>query len=440
MNQKERLELAKWAMNYALKHGADQVSVGMFNQREVSIEYRDKRLEELKESTQNSLNADIYADHRYSSHSTNDLRRDSLEKFLDEAIAATKYLARDEYRSLADPKYYPKGPGADLEIYDPAYDGVESPRRVKMAEEIEAAATGRSKDIISVTSWYEDTYGQSCRVNSNGFEGESRGTTFGAGAEVTVRDGDEGRPSDYFWASTRYFKDLPSTEDMGKWAVERAVRKIGQRKLHSGKYDMVLENRNGGRFLGLFGYAYTAQAIQQKNSFLDGMLGEKIASDLLTVTDDPALKRGLSSRHYDGDGIAAKRRVILDKGVLKTYLVDDYYGKKLGWEPNGGQTSNLVFALGDKSQDDMVKGVKRGILVTGFIGGNSNAVTGDFSIGIVGQLIEDGKLVQPVNEMNIAGNAREVLSQVAAVGNDPYPYSSNRTPTLWFKDVTFSGI
>ena len=439
MNQKERLELAKWAMKFALKSGADQVSVGLFNQREVSIEYRDKRMEELKESTQNSLNADIYADQKYSSHSTNDLRKDSLEKFLSEAIAATKYLAKDEYRVLTDPKYYPGGKRADIQIYDPAYHDVESSTRVKMVEEIESVAMDQSDDIISVSSWYEDTYTQTCMVNSNGFEGQAAGTRFGAGAEVTVRDGDEGRPADYFWASTRYFKDLPSNEDLGKWAVERAVRKIGQKKLDSGKYDMVIENRVGSRFLGLFGYSYTAQAIQQKNSFLDGKLDQKIASELLTVIDDPTMKKGLSSRHYDGDGIAAKKRVVIDKGVLKTYFVDNYYGRKLGWEPNGGQTSNIIFGYGDKSRDEIIKEVERGILVTGFIGGNSNSVTGDFSIGVVGQLIENGKIVHAVNEMNIAGNASEVYNQLVAMGNDPYPYSSTRTPTMWFKDITFSG-
>jgi PmbA protein len=439
MNQKERLELAKWAMNYALKHGADQISAGLFNQREVSLEYRAKRLEELKESTQNSLNIEIYADQKYSSHSTNDLRKDSLERFIDEAIAATKYLSKDEYRSLTDPKYYPKGDGADLQIYDPAYQEVESETRVRMAEEIEAVAMDESDQIISVSSWYEDTFTQTCRVNSNGFIGEAEGTRFGAGAEVTVRDGDEGRPADYFWASTRFFKDLPTTEELGKWAVARAVRKIGQRKLDSGKYDMVLENRNGGRFLGLFGYAYTAQALQQKSSFLEGKLGEKIGSDVLTVIDDPTLRKGLGSRHYDGDGIAVKKRVIVDKGVLKTYFVDNYYGKKLGMEPNGGQTSNIVFAYGDKSQDDLVKQVEKGILVTGFIGGNANPVTGDFSIGVVGQLIENGRIVHAVNEMNIAGNANEVYNQLVAMGNDPYLYSANRTPSMHFEGIAFSG-
>ncbi len=440
MNQEERLELAKWAMDYALKHGADQASVRIFNQREVSIEYRDRRLEQLKESTRNSLNIDIYADRRYSSHSTNDLRRESLEKFVDEAVAATKYLAEDEYRSLADPKYYPADGGPDLEINDPAYHGIESSGRVRMAGEIEAAAVEQSDAIISVTSWYEDTHTRTCMVNSNGFEGEAEGTRFGAGAEVTVRDGDEGRPSDYFWASTRFLDDLPGAEDLGKWAAARAVRKIGQRKLESGKYDMLLENRVGGRFLGLFGYAYTAQAIQQKSSFLDGKLGEKIASEVLTVIDDPTLRRGLGSRRYDGDGIAARKRVVLEGGVLKTYFVDNYYGRKLGWEPNGGQTSNLVLAGGDKSGDELIAEVQRGILVTGFIGGNSNPVTGDFSIGIVGQLIEGGKVVHAVNEMNIAGNGMDVLKRLVAVGNDPYPYSSTRTPCMLFTGISFSGI
>ena len=131
--------------------------------------------------------------------------------------------------------------------------------------------------------------------------------------------------------------------------------------------------------------------------------------------------------------------MVIDKGVLKAYFVDNYYGKKLGWEPNGGQTSNLVFAYGDKSRDDLIKEVERGILVTGFIGGNANSVTGDFSIGVVGQLIENGKIVHAVNEMNIAGNANDVYNQLVAMGNDPYPYSSTRTPTMWFRDIKFSG-
>jgi PmbA protein len=440
MNKTERLELTKWAMDYALKHGADDVAASIFNQREVSIEYRDKRLEELKESTRNSLNVEVFVDGKYSSHSTNDLRKDSLEKFIEEAIAGTKYLAEDQYRALPDPEYYPKGEGRDLEIYDPAYHGLKSDERVKTAEEIEAAAVDRHDAIVSVTSWYEDTFTQIVQANSRGFAGEAEGTRFGAGAEVTVRDGDKGRPSDYFWASTRFRRDLPATEDMGKWAVARAVRKIGQRKLESGKYDMIVDNRVGGRFLGLFNYAFTAQALQQKNSFLEGMLGEKIASDALTVTDDPFIRKGLGSRNYDGDGIAARKRVLIDKGVLETYIVDNYYGRKLGMEPNGGGTANVVFALGDSSRDDLIKQVKKGILVTGFIGGNSNSTTGDFSIGIVGQLIEDGKLVHAVNEMNVAGNAKDVLNRLVAVGNDPYEYSSTRTPSMLFESVAFGGI
>ena len=138
--------------------------------------------------------------------------------------------------------------------------------------------------------------------------------------------------------------------------------------------------------------------------------------------------------------MAAKKRVLIDKGVLKTFLIDNYYARKLGVEPTGGSTSNVVFDYGTRSLDEMVASMKKGILVTSFIGGNANSTTGDFSVGIVGIYVEDGKIVRPVNEMNIAGNQKDLWNQLVEVGNDPYIYSSTRRPSLYFKDIHFSGI
>jgi len=237
-----------------------------------------------------------------------------------------------------------------------------------------------------------------------------------------------------------FYEELPTAEILARGAVDRALGKIGQSKMESGLYDMIVENRSAGRLLySLYG-PLQASSIQQKNSFLEGKLDQKIASEILTIIDDPFVISGLGSRFYDGEGLVTKRRVLIDKGVLKSYLVDNYYGKKLGWEPNSGSTTNIIFEYGDKSPDEMVKGVKKGIFVNGFIGGNSNSTTGDFSFGIVGKYIEDGQFVKPVNEMNISGNLIVFLNQLVEVGNDPYVYSSLRSPSFRFKDVQFSGI
>lgn len=440
MNNKERLELANWSMKHALKSGANESVVSIYNSRDIEIEYRDKKIEKLQESTQSGLNLQVYTNHKYSSHSTNDLRKDSLTKFIEEAVAGTKYLTEDQFRSLVDPKYYPKDFAMDLKLRDDSYEKIDSADRVKLVSEIEAAAMAVSDQIISSTAGYYDSYYETTRVHSNGFTGENKGTSFSAGAEVTVKDKDGGRPEDYCYVSTRFRNEIPSPDYLGKEAARRALRKIGQKKIESGTYQMLVENRASSRLLGVFSGAMTARSIQQKSSFLDGMLGKKIASEKLTVIDDPLIVKGLGSRLFDGDGIAAKKRVMIEKGVLKNYFVDNYYGKKLGWEPTTASPANIVLEYGSKSFDQLLKEVSKGILVTGFLGGNSNSTTGDFSFGLIGMLVENGEVVKPVNEMNISGNAKEVWNQLVELGNDPYLYSSYRVPSMLFEGIQFSGI
>jgi PmbA protein len=440
MGKYKSIELTKWAVDYAMKSGASEAAANLTKRRDVQVGYRDGMLENLKESTQNSLNLSIYQNQRYSNHTTNDLRKESLQKFIEEAIAATKYLSQDEYRKLPDAALYPDKDHSKLSITDKKYESVETDQRVKIAKDIQEAAAAESDKIISVTAGYSDTMYETARVHSNGFMGETEGTYFRAGASVTVRDGDTGRPSDWYWGSTRYYNKLPDLKLLGTEATKRALRKIGQKKIESGQFDMIVENRSIPRLLGTFRGAMTGRSLQQKRSYLDGMLGKKVASHHLTVIDNPLIENGMASRYFDSEGLAAKERVMIEKGVLKNYYIDYYYGQKLGMQPTSGSTSNLLFALGEKSLEQMIKSVDKGIFVTGFIGGNSNSTTGDFSFGIVGILIENGKLTQPVNEMNISGNAKEFWQKLEATGNDPYPYSSYQAPSMMFANVDFSGI
>ena len=437
---KNKLELAQWAVEYAKKVGADDGAVNIVNRRDVDIEYRDRKLEKLKESTQNSLSIHIYVNQRYSGSSTNDLRKEQLKSFIEEAVAGTKYLSQDEYRSLPDPKYYPDNLDRDLEILDSAYESVDSEKRVKLAKMIEEAALDTDDRIISTTAGYGDVHFERVKVHSNGFVGQKQGTVFSLSAEATVEDPGGGRPESWYSARTRLFDALPEPSKVGQEAVKGAVMKIGQDKIESGRYPMIVENRVASRLLRMLSQPLTGRAIQQKQSFLEGKLGQKIASDKFTLIDDPFIKRGLGSRLFDGDGLEAKKRAIIENGILKSYFIDDYYGRKLGMEPTTGGPSNLVFDYGSESLQNMIKDVDYGIWVTGFIGGNSNSTTGDFSFGITGQLIEKGQVAKPVNEMNISGNAIEFWNRLSKVGNDPHIYSSYRIPTMQFDDVQFSGV
>jgi len=437
---KDGLNLAKWAIDKALKCGANQAAVAISNQRDIEVEFRDRKMEKLQESTQNALSLRVFVDKKYSRHSTCDMRKESLEKFIQDAVAMTKYLTPDEYRSLPDPKYYPQKTNIDLDINDKKYAAIETEERVKIAAAIEQAALAQSDKIITASAGYSDTHYQVFRIHSNGFTGQSEGTAFSSYAQVTVNDPNGGRPSDWDGGDTRYYNELPPVEEIGKKAVQRALGMIGQKKIASGLYTMIVDNRVAPRLLSMLTSAITGQALQQKSTYLDGMVGKLIVSDKLTVIEDPFIKRGSSSRIYDGEGLAARKRTIIEKGILKEYLIDDYYGKKLGMAPNSGSLSNVVFEYGEDSRATMIKSVKKGIIITSFIGGNSNTTTGDFSFGIIGQLVENGEIVMPVNEMNISGNGKEFWQKLTAMGNDPYPYSSVRIPSMLFEDVQFSGI
>ncbi|MDX1284149.1 MAG: TldD/PmbA family protein [Draconibacterium sp.] len=439
MTKEEKYTLAKWAMNHALNNGAQQVSVSISNSQSSSVEVRDEKIDKLEQAIQSSLSIRLFVDKKYSAHSTSRLKKEELAEFIEEAIAGTKYLSEDEFRTLPEPELYFKGDEKrDLKVLDTGFKDIEPQDKIELAKEIEKEVLGKDERIISVTSSYFDGLNSRVMVTSNGFEGDTSNSYFGLNASVSVKSGDA-RPESS-WYETSIFFDNLIKQDIGKIALDRALKKLGQDKLASAKMPMIVENRQVGRIFGPLINALNGSAIQQKNSFLIDKLNEKVFSEKLTITDDPFIIGGRGSRHFDGEGMATKKRIVFDKGVLKSYFIDTYYAKKLGVNPTGGSTTNLVFEDSNKSLQDLISSIEKGILVTGFNGGNSNGSTGDFSYGIEGFLIEKGEIKQPVGEMNITGNMLDLWSNIGAVANDVNKNSSWRTPSILFEGVDFSGI
>jgi PmbA protein len=432
------MDIATRSVEHLKKKGARESAVVVARGRSVECQIREKKVEQLQESAAASMSVAVYADDRFSAHSTNDLRWSEVEPFLDQALAMTKVLEPDPFRRLPDPKLYENRPTVDLAMLDADYSKVETSQRKKFARDVEDAALAKGKDLASVTTSFGDGWGESIRVTSNGFHGREEYTSFSAFAEVTVKDGEK-RPEDYWYVAGRRFAELTDPAALGRKAVERAEARIGARKVTGGSMPVVVENRTAGRLLGFLLAATTAGALQQKRSFLDGKLGQRVTSAKLTVVDDPLIPGALGSRHFDGEGISAKRMPVLEAGVLKTYFVDTYYGRKLGMEPTTGGWSNLVITPGSKDLQALAATMKRGILITSFLGGNSNSLTGDFSVGIQGHLVESGEIVHPIAEMNLSGNHVEFWEHLADVGSDPWLVSSVRIPSLLFEGVSVSG-
>jgi PmbA protein len=342
---------------------------------------------------------------------------------------------------LPEPELYQGRAQVELALEDPRQATLTAEERQRFVQELEASARAVDSQgvILSVTTAFSDTLRETYRVSSNGFEGGMRGTQFSASAEVSVRDSDGRRPEESDYAVARFFEDLTDAATLGRSAGKRALGRLGSTKGASGVLPMAVDNRAAGRLVTMLLGPMSGAAIQQKRSFLDGKLGQRVGSERLAITNDPHLRRGLGSRLFDAEGLSVQPLPLFEAGVLRTYFIDSYYGRKLKTRPTTGGTSNLSWTLGDKTQAALLEELKEGIFVTSFLGGNSNAATGDFSFGVQGFRVRGGKLAEPIGEMNISGNQLDLWPRLVAVGNDPYPHSSYRTPTLVFEGVQFAG-
>lgn len=438
----DMLDLARRAVDLARGKGAQEAAAAAWRARHVEIGFRDGKLEKVTEATTRGLGVDLYVDGRYGSLSTNDLRPEALDRFVGEAVVLTRKLAPDPFRKLPDPALYRGQAQVDLDLFDPGQGALEMPGRERTAREMEAAARSvpGAEAILSCTAGFGDTASERYQVHSNGFEGVRRATDFGMSCEVSVRDPDGRRPEDWNAASARHLSGLPAPEAIGRGAAERALARVGSRKGESAVLPMAVDRRAAGRLLASLVGPLSAAALQQKRSFFDGRMGERIGSDLLDIGDDPHVVRGLGSRLFDGEGMAARPFRVFERGTLRNCYVDTYYGRKLGMAPTTGRSSNLAWRLGEKDRAGLLAGMGDGILVTGFLGGNSNGTTGDFSLGVQGFRVRGGHLADPIGEMNVSGSHLDLWTRLVAVGNDPYPYSQLRTPTLVFDAVQFAGL
>jgi PmbA protein len=440
MNSQMR-DLCRWAMETARKAGANDSRVSLAKRRFVELRYRDRKPEIIKQASTVQLSLNLFVDGRYSSQNTSDLRKDALKGFISDAVSATKLLAQDAYRTLPDPKYYQGRADIDLKIADSAYDDFPAERKHDFVKAAEQAAWSQGTDkIVSVEAWFGDDSEEAVTLTSNGFSGYDKSTSFNVGSSVSVRDDDGRRPEAHDYAGCRMHKKLASPETVGSNAARRALASLGAKKITTAALPIIIENRNVPRIMRGAAAALSGSNIYQKRSFLADKKGQKIGSDKLTVIDDPFITEGFGSRLFDDDGIAAKKRTILEAGVLKDFYIDWYYSRKLGCEPTSGSNGNMIVPPGARSVNEIMKDLGRGVLVTNFLGGNSNSTTGDFSVGIFGQFFEGGKIVHPVSEMNIADNHLKFWHKLSECANDPWPYSDWRTPSMVFTDVVVSGV
>lgn len=426
------------AVELAKAAGADEVAASIRQSRDVTFEYRDGALEKVKDTTSQGLGIQVFAAGRYSSHQTTDLNIERLKSFVAEAIAITKALEPDDFRKITPEELFQNRPDIDLDLVDPAVAEITRDQRLAWCETLDTVARENEK-VISATAGVYDGSSLSASVSSNGFSGTQQSTYCWYGSSITMMDKGDKRAEDGFYVGNPHVASLPEATTVASTALNRVLSRLNSEKGPTAKATMVVDSRVAGSLIGRLLSPANARSVQQGQSYWGGLVGEKAFSDTLTIVDDPLIKRGFSSRHYDTEGISARAIPIVEAGVIKSLYVDTYYGRKAGLTPTTGSASNRRLGTGDKSLAELLADVGDGVYVTSWLGGNADRTTGDFSLGIRGHMIENGQIGRPVGEMNVTGNLRDLFSRLEMVGNDIYPYSSTLSPSLVFADVGFSG-
>jgi PmbA protein len=431
-------ERAQQAIEAARTAGASDAWATATRSRDVQFQYRDGQIEKVKDTTSRNLTVQVYAAGRYSSHATTDLAPERLRRFIAEAVAITRALEVDEFREITPEALFANRPTADLDLVDETVAGLSREQRLEWCQALDAAATSHDRVISATAGVYDGTL-ETAHASSNGFAGKHMETYCWYGSQITLRDVGEKRASDGYYVGGQHVGSLPPAGDVAETALQRALARLGAEKGPSAKTHLVVDRRAAASLIGRLMRPATARGIQQGRSFWADLIGEQAFSEALTIVDDPLIPRGFGSRLFDQEGISARSLPVVEKGVVRNVYVDTYHGRKAGMEPTTGSMSNVVIAPGENDLDGLLRAAGDGVYATAWLGGNADATTGDFSLGVSGHLIENGIIGRAVGEMNITGNLRDLFSHLEAVGNDVYPYSPTLSPSLLFSEVDFSG-
>jgi len=343
-------------------------------------------------------------------------------------------------------------PVDELELgqFDPSPAALPTAERIERARRAEAAALEASPEITnSQGGTYASGEDRVVLANSRGFLGAYRASSVSLSV-VPVAERDGAMERDYWYTTGRGLGDLLSPEEVGREAAARTRRRLGARKAATREVPVVFDPETAAELLGQVFRALSGYSVFRNATFLKDRVGEQVASPLLTVVDDGRAFRGLGSRPFDGEGLPTRRNVPLESGVLRYYLCDSYAARKIGARPTGSArrgvagapsvgAANLSFAAGQTAPEEIVAGVETGLYVTDLIGFGVDLVSGDYSQGAVGQWIERGRFVHPVHEVTIAGNLKQMLMDVDAVGTDLVFRGSSASPTLRVRKMTVSG-
>jgi PmbA protein len=443
------LKLAEWALEVAKKSGATAAEVLLISGESLSAGVRLGEVEKLKSSRERRLGLRVFTGQSSATSSTAEIEQDSLRDFIKSTVDLAKLTAPDPWSGLPEASLHPKS-FPELELADNEHGIIEAPKALELARAAEKAALASDPRIKNSEGAEFDsgTY-RVIFANSQGFAGEYSGTSYNLGIAPIAQD-ESGMQVGYWYTSNRKFDALEEPELVGKTAAKRALRRLGARKIKTTRVPIVFDPQMAAGFVHTMAGAASGPSLYRGASFLVGKLGQKVASPNITLIDDARIPGAPGSKPFDGEGLATNRKNLVEKGELKTYLLDTYSARKLNLAPTGNasrsvgsppgvSTTNFYLVPGNYSPAEIIGSVKEGLYLTELIGFGVNMVTGDYSRGAGGIWIENGELTYPVQEVTIAGNLKDMFNSIEMIGNDLVWRSSTVAPTIKIAEMTIAG-
>lgn len=449
----DRVELSKdlgeQILSMAKTNGASEGDVVMVESESFFVTVRMGEVEKVSQAGEKRLGLRLFFGNSSASASTSDISRKSIAKLVEDTTRMARVTAQDPHSGLPDGAVLARDL-PPLDLLDDTARGVSVDEKIQLALDTEKSALAYDERITnSEGAEFSNQFGRVVYVSSGGFAGEYSGSTFGHSvAPVATQNG--GMQRDYWYSSNRKFAKLESPQSVGERAAQRVLRRLGARKVRTCEAPVIFDPEMAASLLRNLASALSGYALYKGASFLAGKLGTQIGSELLTVIDDGMIPGALGSRPFDGEGLPIRKKTVVEKGRLQSYLLDTYSGKKLGMpstgnasrsagEPPGVSPTNFYLAPGKDSPEQILKSVKSGLYVTETIGFGVNMVTGDYSRGAAGLWIENGEFTYPVEEITIAGNLKEMFQNVEMVGNNLEMRGRIASPTVKISGMTIAG-
>jgi len=426
---------ASYCIDLAKKLGATDSSIVVSNSISETVNFRNKKLDESNRSDNLGIGITTYIGKKKSSISSSNLLNDNLNILIEKCIESTKNTPEDEYNSLPDKDLLAKEVD-DLNLYDDTH--IKNENKIEYLSRLEVSAS-KDKKIVNTESSFTEDKSNFILANSDGFCKGYRTSSFIA-SSVTVAKDDKSMERDYEYTNKCHLKDIIDAEELGRIAAEQTIRKLSPKKIGSEKIAIIFDKRIAKGILSTFASAISSSAISRGTSFLKDKINQKIFSNELNIFDKPDILKGLGSRSFDSEGVKTNTLKLVEQGVLRHYLVDTYNGKKLNLKSNGrcGGTSNLYFDNGNISYKDLLNSNSKCLYITETIGHGSNIVTGDYSVGATGFLIESGEFKYPINEITIAGNFNDMFQNITLANDLEFEYSTN-SPTMMIEGMVVAG-